>query len=92
MLLLVGFIITVLEAGHIDWNGEGFSKKSSVCNKCEPYMPNFDNVNLALKATTNSVVTINEIPGVMILYPECHWRLINLITLWYIWEGPGSLL
>lgn len=81
ILLLVGFIITVLEAGHIDLNGEGCSRKSSVWNKCEPYMPNFDNVSLAHKATINSVVAINESPGVMILYLECRWRLINLVTL-----------
>lgn len=44
-------------------------------------MPNFDNVSLAHKATTNSVVAINESPSVMILYLECRWRLINLVTL-----------
>lgn len=44
-------------------------------------MPNFENVSLALKATTDSADGINESPGVMILYPECCWRLINHVTL-----------
>lgn len=35
-------------------------------------MPNFDSVTIPLKSTTNSVVTINESPSVMILYPERH--------------------